>query len=318
VPGFDSLVAYGWDDRWAEPLRDVSPEAVPGRVIRHHGTAVVVATPDGIVTAPLVARLDPAPTVGDWVALVDREPVAVLPRTSLLRRRAALRDEEQVLAANVDAVLLVCGLDRPLKAGRIQRGAALASEAGAEPIIVLTKASLADDPQGAAAELTAANPGLQVVVTSAREDVGLDVLRDLIRDRTVVLLGESGAGKSSIVNALLGEDIVEVGKVRAGDAKGRHTTTTRFLHLLPSGGTLIDSPGIRSIGLWGDTEEAVVDTFADVTDVADQCRFTDCRHDSEPGCAVKEAIADGSLTRERLAAWRALEEEASSGRRPRR
>jgi ribosome biogenesis GTPase len=274
-----------------------------------------VATSDGTETVPLVARLDPAPTVGDWVALLGGEPVAVLPRTSLLRRRAAVRNEEQVLAANVDVVLLVCGLDRPLKAGRIQRGAALAAEAGAEPVIVLTKAAQADEPQATADELAAANPGLQVVVTSVKEGTGLDALRDLVRDRTVVLLGESGAGKSSIVNALLGEDTALVGEVRAKDSKGRHTTTTRSLHLLPSGGSLIDSPGIRSIGLWGDTEEAVEDTFNDVAEVADQCRFTNCAHVSEPGCAVKAAIASGELTRERVAAWRALHGDAANPRR---
>jgi ribosome biogenesis GTPase len=307
---FESLAAYGWDDSWDERLRAVAADALPGRVIQNHGSALVLAAPDGIVTAPMGARLEPAPTVGDWVALVGGEPIAVLPRSSLLRRRAALRDTEQVLAANVDVVLLAFGLDRPVKAGRIQRGATLASEAGAEPVIVLTKAALAEGAQAIADEIVATNPGLAVVVTSVRENLGIDELRGLVRGRTVALLGESGAGKSSIVNALLGEDVAAVGRVRARDAKGRHTTTTRLLHLLPSGGALIDSPGIRSIGLWGDTEEAVEETFADVAEVADQCRFVDCRHDTEPGCAVKAALADGSLSRERVAAWRALEGEA--------
>jgi ribosome biogenesis GTPase len=278
-------------------------------VVRHDGVGLTVATPDGVETAMLGTRLDPEPTVGDWVALVDGRPVAVLPRTSLLRRRAALRDVEQALAANVDTVLLVCGLDRPVKAGRIHRGAALASDAGAEPVIVLTKASIVPDPQRVADRVTKKNPGVPLVITSVKEGIGVNELRALVRGRSVVLLGESGAGKSSIVNALLGEDAAAEGGVRAADAKGRHTTTNRSLHLLPGGGTLVDSPGIRSIGLWGDPD-AVTEAFADIAELADGCRFVDCGHDSEPGCSVKAAVEAGTVAPERLAAWRQLEAEA--------
>jgi ribosome biogenesis GTPase len=286
-------------------------------VVRHDGVALTVAGADGIESLMLGTRLDPEPTVGDWVAVVDGMPVAVLPRTSLLRRRAAVSDTEQALAANVDAVLLVCGLDRPVKAGRIQRGATLASDAGAEPVIVLTKAAKVDDPQRIADRVTKKNPGVALLVTSVKEGRGVEELRALARGRSVVLLGESGAGKSSIVNALLGEDAAAVGRVRAGDAKGRHTTTNRSLHLLPGGGTLIDSPGIRSIGLWGGSE-AVTDTFADIAELADGCRFVDCGHDTEPGCAVKAAVEDRSLSGERLAKWRELDAEAKERERRRR
>ena len=313
---FDSLTPYGWSARWAELLGRLPGDLIPARVLSHDGVALTVAGPEGVVSAPLSARIEPPPTVGDWVALADGRPVAVLERSSLLRRRSAMRDTEQALAANVDVVLLVCGLDRPVKAGRIQRGATLASDAGAEPIIVLTKAAVADQVDEATDRVRAANPGTALIVTSVREGMGLDELHAVVRDRTVALVGESGAGKSSIVNALLGEQAADVGAVRSGDAKGRHTTTARSLHLLPGGGALIDSPGIRSIGLWGDTE-AVTETFADIADLADQCRFVDCAHDNEPDCAVKAAVAEGALSPERVATWRQLlhEMEASEQRR---
>ena len=305
----ESLTAFGWDARWAELLREVPGEPVPARVVRHDGVALVVAGPDGVINAPLASRLDPEPTVGDWVAIVAGRPVAVLPRSSLLRRRAAGRDAEQVLAANVDVVLLVCGLDRPVKASRIQRGATLASEAGARPVIVLTKAAQAEGVARVTDRIAAANPGITVIVTSVREGVGVEELLAVSRDMTVALVGESGAGKSSIVNALLGKEAAAVGAVRASDSKGRHTTTTRYLHVLPGGGTLIDSPGIRSIGLWGDGD-AVTETFADIAALADGCRFADCGHETEPDCAVKAAVDEGTLAPERLAAWRALEQES--------
>jgi ribosome biogenesis GTPase len=184
----------------------------------------------------------------------------------------------------------------------------LASDAGAQPVIVLTKAAQADNAQRVADRISAANPGIALMVTSVREGAGVEELRAVARDKTVALLGESGAGKSSIVNALLDKEAAVVGAVRARDAKGRHTTTTRFLHVLPGGGTLIDSPGIRSVGLWGDAD-AVAETFADIAALADGCRFADCGHDTEPDCAVKAAVTEGMLAPQRLAAWRSLEEE---------
>lgn len=301
----EGLSAIGWNDRWASLLAQIEGDPTPARVVRHDGVSLVLATADGVKTASLGSRLDPEPTVGDWVALVDGYPAAVLERTSLLRRRAALRDEEQVLAANVDVVFLVCGLDRRVKSARVQRGAALAADAGAQPIIVLTKAAEARDLDEVVARIGKANPGIPIVVTSVREGQGVDALREAARGRTAVMVGESGAGKSTIVNALLAEEVAATGAVRAGDSKGRHTTTTRHLHPLPGGGALIDSPGIRSIGLWGDAE-AVNDAFADIAELSENCRFVDCGHDSEPDCAVKQACEDGNLSAERLEAWRAL------------
>ncbi|MTA43610.1 MAG: ribosome small subunit-dependent GTPase A, partial [Actinobacteria bacterium] len=222
---------------------------------------------------------------------------------------------EQQLAANIDKVLLVCGLDRPVKDGRIQRGTAISRDAGAEPVVVLTKASrdgdIEVDPQRAADEVRSAHPGIDVIVTSVKEGIGIEEIRSIIGHDTVTLLGESGAGKSSIVNALLGDDVVMIGDVRESDSKGRHTTTTRELHLLPGGGVLIDSPGIRAVGLIADTD-GVAETFVDVDEIASTCRFADCQHEGQPGCAVAAALADGTLKPERVEAWRRLDAETDS------
>jgi ribosome biogenesis GTPase len=306
-PGARLLARYGWDARWAARLAD-HPGTTPGRVVRHDGVALQLATTDGVVTRMFGRRLDPAPAVGDWVACAGEEPVAVLARDSLLRRRAADAERDQALAANVDVVFLVCGLDRVVKPGRVHRGVTVTREAGATPVVVLTKAAVVEDADEVAAAITEASPGVDVLVTSAREGLGLDALRDYTRDRTVALLGESGAGKSSLVNALLGEQVAEIGAVRAGDSKGRHTTTTRDLHLVPSGGVIVDSPGVRAVGLWADPDD-VSETFADIDELATQCRFGDCAHDTEPGCAVIAAVAAGDLDATRVEAWRALEHE---------
>ncbi len=309
---FPALIPYGWSDRWVEPL-DAHPGCLPARVVRHDGAGLLIATPDdGIVAAPLVARLDPAPTVGDWMAYAPPETlVAVLPRLSLLRRRSALGESAQALAANVDVVLLVCGVDRPVKQGRIQRGAALAQDAGANPVIVLTKAALARDLDAVVAVVVEENPGIELLVTSSKEGRGLDALRELARDRTVTMLGESGAGKSSLVNALLGAEVAAFGRVRAGDSKGRHTTSSRELHVLPTGGVLIDTPGIRAVGLWVEPE-AVDATFDDIDELALACRFADCGHDTEPSCAVLGAVASAELAPERVVAWRSFHAEAAA------
>jgi ribosome biogenesis GTPase len=305
------LARLGWDPRWAAVLDDVAPGSTPGRVTRHDGAGLVLATGAGERRVMFAGRLDPEPAVGDWVAVAGDAPVAVLPRRSLLRRRTAHGDEEQSLAANVDAVLLVCGLDRPVRAGRIQRSATLATDAGAEPVVVLTKARRpgAAPAEEALAVVARAAPGTGVLVTSVKEGLGLDELRAAVAGRTVVLLGESGAGKSSIVNALVGDDAVAVGEVRAGDAKGRHTTTSRQLHLLATGGVLVDTPGIRAVGLWVDPD-AVDTAFAEVDEVGAGCRFADCRHETEPGCAVLAAVDGGTLDPARVDAWRALHDEA--------
>lgn len=310
-----ALAGLGWSERWAERAAAAAggidrDGARPGRVVRHDGLTVTVATAAGVVAVPVLATVDPPPVVGDWVLAGDAV-CATLERSSLLRRRDPMRDVEQAIAANVDTVVIVCGLDRPVKPGRVQRATALARDAGADPLVALTKADLSDDPDRARAEVEAGSPGVAVIVTSSATGRGIAELRAAGRGRTVVLMGESGAGKSSLANALAREDVAAVGAVRAGDAKGRHTTTARELHVLPSGGVLIDTPGIRAVGLWGDAG-TVAEAFEDVEDLAAGCRFSDCAHAGEPGCAVEAAVVAGRLARPRLDAWHALRAEADA------
>ncbi len=316
---YPDLVPFGWNDRWAALFAtatatagDTAPR--PGRVVRHDGAGLLVALPGGLRPLVLSRALDPPPVVGDWVVVDGDRPIAVLDRTGLMTRRAAGGDRAQAIAANLDGVLVVCGLDRPVKAGRIDRVATLAWDAGAVPAVVLTKSDLYPDPGAAVAEAESAHPGLDVVAASAATLAGLEAVRGLVGGRTVALVGESGAGKSSLANALLGADVMATGRVRDGDAKGRHTTTARHAHPLPGGGVLIDTPGLRAVGLWADPD-AVAATYADVDDLAGGCRFTDCRHRDEPGCAVVAAIDDGSLAAARLAGWHALVREAESAAR---
>jgi len=308
-----SLDRIGWGDRWAALLAEHGPAAEPGRVLRHDGVAVQVQTPSGDRTVKLRRGVE-ALAVGDWLALDGEQVLGLLDRASLLRRRAAGGDDQQLLAANIDLVLLVCGVDRPLPAGRVQRGEALAWDAGAHPILVLSKIDVADDLDATIAAVDAAHPGLERFATSATTGAGIDDLRHRLAGSTSVLLGESGAGKSRLVNAVLDSEAAVVGAVRSGDAKGRHTTTNRQLHLLPGGGVIIDSPGIREVGLAGD-EESVDATFADVEDVATTCHFTNCTHDGEPGCAVALAVAAGELTQARVDAYQELRAEAAAAAR---
>lgn len=312
----DPLHALGWSDEWgaraeaaiAELGRD---DLHLGRVVRHDGAAVVVATADGVEQRPVLASVEPSPAVGDWVLASDDAVYATLPRTGLLRRRDPMRDVEQPLVANVDAVLIVAGLDRPIRPGRVVRATAQTRDAGATPIMVLTKADVADDPKAAAGTLEGANPGVELVITSATTGEGVDVLRRMCAHRTVVLIGESGAGKSHLTNALIDDEVAVVGAVRVGDAKGRHTTTARELHRLPDGGVLIDTPGIRSVGLWTDLD-SVAEAFDDIETLALDCRFSDCGHTGEPGCAVAAAIDAGDLHPARLEAWQELMAEAAA------
>ncbi|MGH8975601.1 MAG: ribosome small subunit-dependent GTPase A [Acidimicrobiia bacterium] len=282
------------------------------RVARVDRSLAVVLTGAGEVAARVPRGLHVV--TGDEVTLAPEGDAwvvsAVAPRRSAITRADSDGARApQVLAANVDFVFVVCGLDRPLRPGRIERAVVLAWECGAEPVLVLTKADLAADPEGAAAEAAGACPGSAVHVTSASTGLGLDGLAARLGGhRTAALMGESGAGKSTLINALVGDEVLATGAVRAGDAKGRHTTTARHLILLPGGGALIDTPGLRQLGLWSG-EDGLAAAFADVESLAAQCRFRDCAHTGEPACAVAEAVTDGRLPARRLAGYVKLRRE---------
>jgi len=302
------LVPFGWDARVAALFDDlVADDAralVPARVTRVERAACLVATDGG----ELLASAATLPAVGDWVALERRDDdtvvVAVAPRWSELAR-ADPDGGRQVLAANVDLVLITVPGDRANPA-RVERESVLAWDSGARPVAVVTKGDVADP--GLAAELARRLLDVDVVVTSSVTGEGLDALVALLAPaQTAVLLGPSGAGKSTLVNAILGEDRLATTAVRASDARGRHTTTHRELVVVPSGGVLIDTPGLRSLGLMGDGGIALA--FADIEELAGGCRFNDCAHDAEPGCAVLAAVADGSLAAERLSSYQKLRHE---------
>lgn len=293
-----------------------------GRVVSAVREIYLVETAENEVAARPAGRLRAAgelPVVGDWVAVAGTQIAALLPRRSRLSRRAAGQGRrEQVVAANVDVALLVMGLDRDFNLNRLERFTVMAWESGAEPVAVLTKADLAGDPDGAVQAVAARLPGLPVVAVAALRGEGLSALSPWLRSgRTVAMLGSSGAGKSTLANALLGEERMATGGVREEDGPGRHTTTRRELLRLPGGALLLDNPGVREIQLWvqGEGEDgasALDDAFADVAALAAECRFADCSHHGEPGCAVAAALASGRLAAGRLASYLKLQRELAS------
>jgi len=317
------LTALGWDDALAEQFEPHSRAGLtPGRVAVQHRGAYDVLTAEGELRCDVAGRLyeeaaSPAdlPAVGDWVAVAARPDEqagtvqAVLPRRTKFSRKTAWQaSEEQVLAANVDVVLIVSSVNEDLNLRRLERYLTLAWESGARPVLVLTKSDLADDVPAAVAEVESVAFGAPVHAISSVTGEGLDDVRAYLRPGvTAALLGSSGVGKSTLVNTLAGEELLETREIRE-DGKGRHTTTRRELVQLPGGGLVIDTPGMRELQLWI-AEEGLEEAFEDVTELFGQCRFSDCAHDSEPGCAVKEALANGTLAPERWESYLKLQRE---------
>lgn len=322
-----ALRTLGWDERLEAAFADAGDAGSPARVVRvDRGGHVNLVTGEG----PLRARLSPefrraarveVPTVGDWVVVgserLDGLPVVttLLPRRSAIVRRAPedRGADAQVLAANVDVAFVVAALDadddgRGVLQRRLDRYVALVWESGATPVIVLSKADRVADPTPTAEAVAAATPGVEVLVTSARTGLGVDAVAAHVPDGvTAVLLGMSGAGKSTLANRLLGREVLATGEVRRDD-RGRHTTTARELVVIPGGGVLIDTPGLRELALW-EAERGLADAFPDIEELAASCRFGDCSHSHEPGCAVREALESGGLDPERWDSYATLRAE---------
>jgi ribosome biogenesis GTPase len=321
-----ALVSLGLDTPTADYLSTLPGAAglVPGRVVRVDKGLSTVLTEDGPVRASwsggvlaaVAGDAQASPCTGDWVALRrwpdDRITLeAVAPRrTAIVRAEVGGSSRGQVLASNVDVIAIVAGLIPEPNIGRIERFLALAWESGARPVVVLTKSDLVGDADSIAEDVATAAPGADVLVCSATTGEGLEPVRALLDgNATMALLGVSGAGKSSLVNALAGVELLDVQAIRE-DGKGRHTSVRRELILLPQGGVVIDTPGLRGIGLQ-EFGEGLSAAFPDISGLADQCKFKDCVHQTEPGCAVQQALADGTLPVRRYESWVKLQREAA-------
>jgi ribosome biogenesis GTPase len=317
----------GWDDALRHQFEPwtAKPHVQPGRVYIEFNYIFRVYVHAGELESVLAGRLkhhatrrSELPAVGDWVVVRTRPGdergsiVAVLPRRSRFSRRVAGNvTDEQVVAANVNVTFIVMGLDQDYSVRRLERYLLLSRESGAAPVVLLTKPDVGEDVEGRVAEVRAIAQDLPVHVLNPKAGEGVDhVLHYLTRGRTGALLGSSGVGKTTLINRLLGTDVRRTRDVRAVDSKGRHTTTNRELVVLPNGGLLIDTPGMRELQLW-EVGTAVRETFDDVDALAASCHFTDCAHRDEPRCAVKAAVEDGRLAPDRLDSYLRLQDELS-------
>jgi ribosome biogenesis GTPase len=318
----DALIPLGWSDHFEQAAALEAADGLePARISAQYKGGYSALSASGEIRADVSGRVrhfagakSDLPVVGDWT-LLERLPgnegliqSVLARRTSFSRKVAGEAAQEQVMAANVDVYFIVSALDNDLNARRIERYLTMAWEGGGEPAIVLAKADLCPDVDAAVLEVEDVAPAVPLFVTNDVAGEGFDALAaHLAPNRTAVLLGSSGVGKSTIVNRLLGEDRQLVKEIRE-DGRGRHTTTNRELIVLPTGGLIIDTPGIRELQLW-EAGEGLDDVFGDIAELSRSCRFTDCAHDTEPGCAVKAAIVDGTLTQARLNSYRKLARE---------
>lgn len=319
-----TLGSLGWDPQREQSfIAHAAAGLVPGRVATQHKGSYVVLAEAGELSAEVTGRMryeaagsTDLPVVGDWVALDVRPEEgaatirAVLDRrTKFSRKVAGDESEEQLLSTNIDVTFLVSSLNEDLNVRRLERYLTMAYENGAMPVIVLTKADLCEDPAAALEEVSAVAIGTPIHIVSAITGEGSDeLLPYLDGNRTVTLLGSSGVGKSTLINHLAGRELMAVQQVKEDGAKGRHTTTRRQLVVLPGGGVIVDTPGMRELQLW-EASEGFKGSFQDVEAFAAECRFRDCSHRTEPGCTVRAAVDSGALTNERLDSYNKLQRE---------
>lgn len=318
------LRTWGWDAEWEKAFNALADKTLfPARIIEKHRRAYLLATESGerigqcrrtfLDKAEAEGRV---PALGDWVAAEavpgeDKAIVrAVLPgRGRFARKKAGKEAVEQVVAANIDVAFLVAALGQEFNPRRLERYLALACSSGVEPVILLNKADRFPSPTNELREAAGLLDRVAVHAVSATTTIGLDRVRAYLSvGRTAAFLGSSGVGKSSLINALLGKEEQAVGEVRGSDERGRHTTSAGRLLLLPTGGVLVDTAGMREIQLW-DSDEGVVAVFQEIDEAAQRCRFRDCAHDREPNCAVRQALKDGQITLERFESWKKLGQE---------
>ncbi len=316
----ETLEELGWKPWFSDQLSaDEVARCHPVRVMAvHRGKLAVAGAAGHAFIAPKIPGAAPAddhPTVGDWL-LVDGDtlqPTRVLQRMNLFKRRAPGDPRrEQMIAANVDTLFIVASCNQDFSVARLERYLVMAHEVGVNPVIVLTKTDLTDTPEDFAAAARAIEPGLRVETVNGRDRASVARLASWCgKGETVALLGSSGVGKSTLVNTLRGSDSIATQAIRAGDATGRHTTTVREMHRLAQGGWLLDTPGMRELQL-SDAATGIAELFDDFEAAARDCRFSNCAHGTEPGCAIRAAIAAGALTTERFDRWRKLAAEESA------
>jgi len=312
------LKKLGWNAFFGRHFREYVGLYEPARVSTVYKNGYKVYTKDGEVRARIIGNLHQKgdfPAVGDWV-VVSKDNVgsvtihAILPRKSKFSRKEAGKvTEEQVIVSNIDTIFIVTSLNRDFNLRRIERYLAIAKESKTEPVVILSKSDLFRDVDEKINEVLEIAPEIDVVAISATRNKGIEQLSPYLNDgKTVALLGSSGVGKSTLINALEGYKRQNIGEIREKDSRGRHVTTERELIMLEKGGLIIDNPGMRELQLW-DAGEGMLDLFSDIIELEIQCKFSDCLHESEPGCAVKRAINDGSLSKNRLESYRKLQRE---------
>lgn len=323
---FKNLEELGWNEKFQEEFEDNSNEnSIQARIFRAERDNYWIHTSSGDYQAKVSGKFrheavgkGDFPAVGDWVVvnMDETDSLAVIHKvlkrkSKFSRKVAGEKTDEQVLVSNIDYSFIVCGLDNDFNLRRIERYLTLTWSSGSIPVIILNKADLCDDSNSCVEDVEDIAIGVPVHTMSAKDNLGLDIFQKYLKDgKTAVLLGSSGVGKSSIINTLMGNDILKTDSVREDDSRGRHTTTSRQMYKIPSGGLLIDTPGLRELQIWVEDEDDVKNVFNDIDEIAQNCRFDDCEHETEPGCAVKEALESGEIDQKRFQSYLKLKREA--------